>query len=336
MKLIDLYVADVGRRLPEKMRPEIEDELRSLLEDMLEDRAKQAGRPADEEMVSAMLREYGPPAKTAASYLPERYLVGPELFPTYLQVLRVVVIVVLVVTAVGFALTFSQSARQMKDLVAGIFEGISGIMQAGIQAVGIITIIFGIIQYARSRRRPDEKGWNPGSLKPLEDTDRVKPGEQIADIVFTLLVIAVFNFFPQLIVVYKTSWGGPWQHFPLLTDAFFHYLPLMTLLWGLDIILAIVLLTQRRWQAGTHIADLALKAGWVMLLVVMLMGPSIVSLPQSTLSGSEISPGELAGIQHGLEVGVRTVLGIILAVSLIDIGKKVWRLAGKKAPILNA
>mgnify|MGYP001428747841 CR=1 FL=1 len=139
MKLIDLYVADVGRRLPEKMRPEIENELRSLLEDMLEDRARQAGRPADEEMASVLLKEYGSPAKIAASYLPERYLVGPDLFPTYLQVLKVVVLVALVVTTVGFALTFSQSARGMKDLVGGIFEGINGIIQAGVQALGIIT-----------------------------------------------------------------------------------------------------------------------------------------------------------------------------------------------------
>ena len=45
MKLIDRYVAEVGRRLPlVRGREDIEKELRSTLEDMLEDRAQKTAR----------------------------------------------------------------------------------------------------------------------------------------------------------------------------------------------------------------------------------------------------------------------------------------------------
>jgi hypothetical protein len=49
MNLIDKYVAEVGRHLPLlKGREDIEKELKSTLEDMLEDRAGQVGRPRDD------------------------------------------------------------------------------------------------------------------------------------------------------------------------------------------------------------------------------------------------------------------------------------------------
>ena len=72
MKLIDRYVREIGRRLPQKSRADIEKEIRSALEDMLEDRSKKEGRDVDDEMTAAVLKEYGQPDKVAASYLPER------------------------------------------------------------------------------------------------------------------------------------------------------------------------------------------------------------------------------------------------------------------------
>jgi hypothetical protein len=68
MNLIDRYVTEVGKHLPRKNRLDIEAELRSTLEDMLEDRSQQAGRPADEALATELLQEYGAPRKVAASY----------------------------------------------------------------------------------------------------------------------------------------------------------------------------------------------------------------------------------------------------------------------------
>ena len=48
--LIDTYVSEVGRRLPEKTRSDIQAEIRSILQDMLEERSQKTGKPVDEEM----------------------------------------------------------------------------------------------------------------------------------------------------------------------------------------------------------------------------------------------------------------------------------------------
>ena len=95
MNLIDRYVTEVGKHLPlVKGRKDIEKELRSTLEDMLEDRAQKAGRAADEAMEIELLKEYGAPQKVAATYNPQPYLIGPRMFPFFLMVLKIVITVV--------------------------------------------------------------------------------------------------------------------------------------------------------------------------------------------------------------------------------------------------
>ena len=78
MDLIERYVHEVGRALPRGQRSDIEQELRSLLQDSLESRiAEQEG---DEEAVQIdLLREFGPPDEMAHSYSPRaRWLIGPR------------------------------------------------------------------------------------------------------------------------------------------------------------------------------------------------------------------------------------------------------------------
>jgi hypothetical protein len=46
MNLIDTYVSEVGRHLPQKNRADIEAEIRSTIEDILEERSRKFGKPA--------------------------------------------------------------------------------------------------------------------------------------------------------------------------------------------------------------------------------------------------------------------------------------------------
>ena len=77
MNLLDKYVVEVGKYLPRKNRADIEAEIRSTLEDMLEERSQ--GQAVDDEMVKILLKEYGSPKKVAATYKPKQYLVSPRM-----------------------------------------------------------------------------------------------------------------------------------------------------------------------------------------------------------------------------------------------------------------
>src|SRR5450756_2942242 len=93
MKWVDRYISAIGDRLPAKQRKDIETELRSLILDALEGRTGKATDFSEEDEL-AVLREFGRPEVVAQRYAPSpRYLIGPRLYPIYLIVLRILVIV---------------------------------------------------------------------------------------------------------------------------------------------------------------------------------------------------------------------------------------------------
>lgn len=76
-EVIEAYVVEVMRRVPRKERDGIGFELHGLLAEMLADRAQAEGRPADDAMVLAMLRDFGTPAEVAARYRPPGMVIVP-------------------------------------------------------------------------------------------------------------------------------------------------------------------------------------------------------------------------------------------------------------------
>lgn len=110
MNLIDRYIQHIGKHLPEKSREDVKREIRSLVEDSLEDRSRELGRPIDEALAVAVLKEFGRPEKMAASYTPERYLIGPRLYPIFWLVVKIVASVLLAITLVKLFMGIGQLA----------------------------------------------------------------------------------------------------------------------------------------------------------------------------------------------------------------------------------
>src|SRR5512138_3344303 len=108
MNLIDKYIAEVGKHLPRRNRADIEAEIRSPLEDMLEER-KQAQGALDDAAVIELLKEYGAPRKVAESYVGPRYLVGPRMYPFFEMVTRIVFIVLISISVVGVGISLVTS-----------------------------------------------------------------------------------------------------------------------------------------------------------------------------------------------------------------------------------
>src|SRR5690606_12112003 len=68
MNMVDIYVAEVGRNLPKKDRADLEQEIRSLIEDAIDDAAEAQGCERDEALVVEVLKQFGRPEEVAASY----------------------------------------------------------------------------------------------------------------------------------------------------------------------------------------------------------------------------------------------------------------------------
>jgi hypothetical protein len=329
MNLIELYVVEVGKRLPLKGRKDIEAELRSTLEDMLEDRAKKAGREADEEMTLQLLREYGPPDKVAATYRPNQFLIGPRVYPFFIRVLKIVLTVLTIVLLVILGL---QLARQPAGpaLAQAIVNGLMGIVSAAVAAFGNVVLVFAILERVlpASEFKFDEekKTWDPADLRKEAEPTEVKLWEPIAAIVFTAAAIILFNAYPHLIGTIFVQ-DGRWISISALTDAFFRWLPYMNVLWVLQIALNVVLLRQGRWQLATRLTSIILDAAGIAIGYFLLIGPPIVNFSVEAMAATGLSdPGTAAALNATLQQAVRLVIVIVMIVEGVDVVKEIVKL----------
>jgi hypothetical protein len=329
MELIDLYVAEVRKRLPLKGRADIEAELRSTLEDMLEDRSRKAGRPADEAMTLDLLREYGPPDKVAATYNPHPYLIGPRLFPFFMMVLKIVLGVLVTVLLITLGIRLGSQPMTGIEVAGAIGEGMLGILGAMLQAFGNIVLVFAILERfapaSEFKMDAEKKAWDPATLRKTAEPDTIKPSEPIVTILFTVAALVVFNAYPQLLGVHYLK-DGVWASIPVLTEAFFRWMPYINVLWALQLALNLVLYRQGRWQPATRWANIALDAAGIVIAYMLLVGPPIVGLPAGALAASgALDATTAATLGTLLQQAARMVIVIVMIVQSVELVKDVVR-----------
>ena len=214
MNLIDLYTREVGRNLPEKTRADIEKEICSLIEDNLEDESQQSGKAVDEAMQVEVLKRLGPPEKMAASYLPPRYLIGPELYPHFLTTLRIVLAIVTLLTAIGIGVSLATGPNASHDIVDIIVNVYAGFLDAIINAAGVVVLIFAIIQFtspgftSRGQRKRMGSAQTADGTRPRKSID---PGT-IGEIVATFLMLAILNLYPRQMAYSHSAQTGSFLH----------------------------------------------------------------------------------------------------------------------------
>ena len=120
-----------------------------------------------------------------------------------------------------------------------IGEAISGFFGSMISALGVITLIFALLERFVPEMKTESEKWEAKSLLKITPPDKIKPVELIVEIFFCGLAILVFNFFPE-IIGYTPSLNTMIRvritevtFIPLLSETFFGYVPYLTVIWGL-------------------------------------------------------------------------------------------------------
>jgi hypothetical protein len=333
MNLIDKYIAEVGKHLPRRNRADIEAEIRSTLEDMLEER-KQANGAVDDAAVVELLKEYGPPRKVAESYAGPRYLIGPRVYPVFELVTKIVVAVLLAVSLAGLGISLSRSTLAGPEFLSTIGESALGLLSGLIAAFGNIVLVFAILERVLPAKEWEEeaKDWNPADLAREPDPDHVKFGEQIFELFFLALFLIIFNLYPE-IIGFGFFNENDWVFItPVLTEAFFSYLPWINILFVLQIVFNIYLLRQGWWTAGLRIANALLELGSIALAVAMLRGPALVALTTEQLAGTPLEESAQVLVTIGNLIPT-LVLTIVIIISSIEVAQTVFRLL-KNRPTL--
>ncbi|WP_018213198.1 hypothetical protein [Desulfitobacterium hafniense] len=186
--LIERYVYDVTRRLPEKDREEVSKELKSNIYDMLPENA-------DENERKMVLYNLGSPASLAEKYRQKpRYLISPAVYEDYVRVLKwVLPLVGVVVLVIGMILGAIDAIKDgMVDLPYLISNTLSKGIAMGISAVfqALIWTTVGFVIADRTGAKANkskEQEWRVEDLPDAlpDDRGKIKLSDSIAELVLT-------------------------------------------------------------------------------------------------------------------------------------------------------
>jgi len=188
MDLIERYLVAVRRHLPTALQADIVDELAGNLRSEAEGMAECLGRPLTSGEQEQMLKSHGHPWLMASRYLPQQQLVGPALYPYYRQTITMVLFwVVLPITIGGGALAaaYAQESGQTRARALG------AAWNGTIYSVGIITIVFAILERQRVRVTALDN-WQPSQLPAPQDGRAVSRGESLFSLITTITFLMLW------------------------------------------------------------------------------------------------------------------------------------------------
>ncbi len=332
---INRYTYAVTQKIPAAQRADIEKELRGLIEDMLADRAQ--GREPDAKDLESVLLELGDPNVLADKYRGyKHYLISPEIFPTYLTILKIVFGALSIAMLVLFTIqTILNPAG-----ILGYFLSTLGTYAMGcLQAFAWVTLIFGLIDYLGIQKQNlpklDDEPWSPAKLPelPVEDI-RIPRSEPVAGIIFTVIFVVLVSFAIRFLGIWFWNNGGPITYVPFMNEAVFQgYVPFIVITAMLSIVNQVLQLVSGKWtprlmafNAFTSLVNFALA-------FVMFSNPAIWNadfIQQLTQAGL-IVPNS-AGFQTASAAwkqvtGNFTVfLAVIFAIEVITTGVKITKI----------
>jgi len=275
-ELIDRYVYDVTRRLPQEQRRDIEKELRSLIDDMLAARKSDA-EPSVED-VTAVLKELGKPSELAAKYCgTKRHLIGPDYYDIYWLVLKIVL------AATGFglviALIVSSVVTPPENAISMAAESFGGIFGGLVQAFAYVTIAFALVERFAKDGHIGKMDWSPKDLPPVpslnqKDSVYIKRADPIVGLIFGVIGLIIFNAMPW-ILGYVTAMDGV-EFIPVFNlDVVRTMLPLINLMICLGILKDMLRLIAGRYTIKLSVGIAVINVAMLVLNIVIFLPPAI-------------------------------------------------------------
>lgn len=285
MKRIDLYIQEVTRKLPEKMREDIALELRSTIEDMLPDNYS-------EDDVKQELEKLGDPAALAAQYKDQpMHLIGPKFYDIYKTILKIVIL------AASFGSLLALLIRKIETLTGDetfpimivliLGEGLWVVIGAIIQSFFWVTIIFIILErtIAPTIHTPltwSGKKWTPSDLDKLSYLPHYKAIKK-SEIIFSFLWIVIWStlYFnaTRLIGVYESGKEQALQFkLPVFDrDILMSYWPIVVFFIIFELVLTVYKAISRKWTYQLAISNSIVQLLGAVFLIIIVINPNVLN-----------------------------------------------------------
>ncbi|MDR4886838.1 hypothetical protein RGU12_04630 [Fredinandcohnia sp. QZ13] len=284
MNLIDIYIQEVTRRLPEKMRDDIALELRSTIEDMLPD-------DYNEEDVKTVLEKLGSPAKLANNYRDRpMHLIGPRYFDVYVNLLKMIVpiaaVVALITVIAEFFIGYQGEDAIINVVLDLIGLGIWKMIDVSMQTFFWFTLVFAIIERV-DKGKDDQpltnslQKWTPDDLKNITYIPKKKAiskFEVFGTLLWTAIWATVYFYANQLLGIYESGNDGLEFVTPALNqEVLLGFWPIVLAMIGLEIGLTLYKFINGQWTKRLAIYHTVLQVFSTIVFIVIFLNPNILN-----------------------------------------------------------
>jgi hypothetical protein len=260
MELIHRYVHEVGRRLPSKIRQDVQNELTSLLSDSVEERLGENPTASREDVAAQVLRDFGKPDVVARRYNSQPdYLIGPRWFPAFVLTARVVlgVVALLFIIPIGVNIAVHPD-RVLDSLMPRALLSLAGdFTRAAVANLAMLVMVFAILERLPLSPELKQADWDPRSLPRVDDPDRISMPGRVARIYALFALIVLLGFFPQWFGIVSVV-GGDVNIVDFGTLGFRVPELALQLWWAAAIVMNVALLRAGRWTRATRWSEFAL------------------------------------------------------------------------------
>jgi hypothetical protein len=273
--LTERYLAAALRGIPESQRADVEGELRSSIDDAIEDRV--AGGEERAAAERAVLEGLGNPAHLAAEYAGRPlHLIGPELFLVWRHVLGRLAAIVLPIALVVLTAVELMSGT---GYVGALVEGIVGTVIIGVQLAFWVTLVFAFLERAEATREArteivDKTGRWTVDMLPEPSADRVSISDTVGEIISSLIAIGGILFLRNL------SWvtDADGEVVPIFHSALteFWFPVLIAILVALAVYQVIVYLVGR-WTIPLAIGFTVLEVAFALPVIAFALSGTLIN-----------------------------------------------------------
>ena len=229
MDLIERYLQAVKHWLPTKQKHDIIAELSEDIRSQIEERETSLGRPMAEAEVEALLLERGRPMRVASGYLPQEYLIGPELFPIYRFVLKLVLLCsgAPTVLALVSLIVFGSGAHgdTPRPWLAYLGPLWGSFVFAMLMAATTVTTVFIVLDRVKDRASFLDN-WQPSKLPPVRDPNHISRVGTTFEIAASVIFLVWWSAYmsslrlidvPEITVTLAPQWIWVYWGFVVIT-----------------------------------------------------------------------------------------------------------------------
>jgi len=315
MSLLENYLHALSWALPRAKADDILAELRDVLTVRVEDREEALGRPLTDAEISALLKEFGHPLVVAARYRPQQWLIGPDVFPFYKFVLRVVLVIVICIQVTIASARFLFSGGMAVQIFG---PALGGLWMSVLTSVGVVTLVFAVLERCGFPAN-HLRSWTPEQLPRAND-----PRQSVWESLFELTAGLLFlTWWTGLIHLPWAVGGNGFRMEPAPIFAQLYW-PILWLLVA-KLIHSLIVWLRPSWRlVQGALAAATMVAGIALLALIYKAGHWATIVPTG------MPANDAAQLDHAVNLGLSMAFVPVGVVWLWQSALALWRLLRKR------